>query len=131
MPPAEHLVEALIEEMCDHVNEQWQEQTPIWLSAYVMWRLNRIHPFTDGNGRTSRAASYVVLSSKLGGLMPGTPEIPERITENRTPYFHALEAADEQWETSRTVDVSRLEELLGRLLQDQLQNALQQAGGRL
>lgn len=57
VPPAEHLVAALVEEMCDHVNEQWDEQTPIWLSAYVMWRLNWVHPFTDGNRRTSRVAS--------------------------------------------------------------------------
>lgn len=94
-----------------------------------MWRLNGIHPFTDGNGRTSRIASYVVLCVKLNALMPGTPEIPEQITENRDPYFEALEAADASWKGMQVIDVSALELLLARLFEVQLQSAIRQAGG--
>ena len=44
-PPASHLVPSLIQEMCDYVNDNFHEQTPLHLAAYVMWRLNWIHPF--------------------------------------------------------------------------------------
>lgn len=62
IPPQAHLVPYLVEEMCDYVNDNFHERTAFRLSAYVMWRLNWIHPFSDGNGRTSRIVSYVVLS---------------------------------------------------------------------
>ena len=91
------IVPELIEEMCDYVNEHWETSTPLHLGAYIMWRLNWIHPFADGNGRTSRILSYVVLSIRAGSLPPGTPTIPDQIVENRTPYFEALDAADEAW----------------------------------
>ena len=61
-PVAAYLVPELVEDMCDYVNDHWNESTPIHLAAYLMWRLNWIHPFADGNGRTSRIVSYVVLS---------------------------------------------------------------------
>jgi hypothetical protein len=35
------------------------DATAIHLAAYLMWRLNWIHPFADGNGRTARMTSYV------------------------------------------------------------------------
>jgi hypothetical protein len=69
-PVGAHLVPELVEEMCDYVNEHWEESTPIHLAAYLMWRLNWIHPFADGNGRTSRIISYVVLSIRAGAILP-------------------------------------------------------------
>ncbi|MDH5529741.1 MAG: Fic family protein, partial [Paracoccaceae bacterium] len=50
-----------VEEMLEYVSDNWSEETAIHLSSYVMWRLNWIHPFADGNGRTSRILSYMVL----------------------------------------------------------------------
>lgn len=78
VPPGPHLVEHLVQEMCDYVNDNFHEKTALHLAAYVMWRLNWIHPFSDGNGRTSRAASYIVLCSHIKVLLPGTPSILER-----------------------------------------------------
>ncbi|WP_204276686.1 Fic family protein, partial [Klebsiella aerogenes] len=77
------------------VNDNWRDRTALHLASYVMWRLNWIHPFSDGNGRTSRITSYVVLSVKLGLVLPGTRTIPEQIVDKRSPYFLALEAADQ------------------------------------
>jgi Fic family protein len=59
-PPAAHLAPELVEDMCDYVNANWDKRAT-HLSAYVMWRMNWIHAFTDGNGRTARAVSYLVL----------------------------------------------------------------------
>lgn len=93
-PVGAHLVPELVEDMCDYVNSHWEQSTPIHLGAYIMWRLNWIHPFADGNGRTSRITSYVILSIRAGAILPGTPTIPDQIVGNRAPYFEALDAAD-------------------------------------
>lgn len=71
------MVPHLVEELCDYVNNNWEQASAIHLASYVMWRLNWIHPFTDGNGRTSRILPYVVLSAKINGVLPGTPQIPD------------------------------------------------------
>lgn len=129
-PAGAHQIPEFIEEMCDYVNSQWETSTPIHLGAYVMWRLNWIHPFADGNGRTSRVLSYVVLSIRAGAVLPGIPAIPDQIVDNRNPYFAALDAADAAWRKGR-VDVSKMEELLGILLARQLAGFYQAAGGKL
>lgn len=53
-PPENFLVPQLLEEMCGYVNEHWSDTSALHLASYIMWRLNWIHPFADGNGRTSR-----------------------------------------------------------------------------
>jgi Fic family protein len=75
--------------------------------------LNWIHPFTDGNGRTARALSYLVLCIRLGYRLPGTRTIPEFISDDKTPYYKALEAAD-------AGDLKDLEEFVQSLLARQL-----------
>ena len=130
-PPGAHLVPGLVEELCDYVNDNWESATPIHLAAYVMWRLNWIHPFADGNGRTSRILSYVVLSIRAGFVLPGTPTIPDQIVDNRTPYFEALDAADDAYSKDGIIDVSKMEELIGSLLATQLAGFYRSAGGKV
>jgi Fic family protein len=96
-PVAAHLVSEHVEALCDYLNEHGDDRTPIHMAAYVMWRLNWIHPFSDGNGRTSRIFSYVVLCVRLGFALRGANTIPDQIVANRKPYFDALEAADAAW----------------------------------
>jgi Fic family protein len=129
-PVGAHLVAELVEDMCEYVNESWERNTGIHLAAYVMWRLNWIHPFADGNGRTSRIVSYVVMSIRVGTVLGGTPTIPEQIVANRQPYFDALDAADGAWKEG-ILDVSRMEGLLSQLLANQLANLYQMAGGSI
>jgi Fic family protein len=129
-PVGAHLVPELVEDMCDYVNDHWDESTPIHLAAYVMWRLNWIHPFADGNGRTSRIVSYLVLSVRAGSLLPGTPTIPDQIVDNRKPYFDALDAADSAFRNGR-IDVAKMEDLLASLLANQLAQFYKSVGGRL
>jgi|SRR5690606_33710163 len=129
-PVEAHLVAERIEEMCDYVNDHWSDTTAIHLASYIMWRLNWIHPFSDGNGRTSRILSYVILCIKTGSILPGTPTIPEQIVENRNPYFAALDAADEAF-VNGEIDLSVMEELLSGMLAVQLKNAYERAGGKI
>ena len=121
----------LVEDLCDYVNDKWNAYSPVHLGAYCMWRLNWIHPFADGNGRTSRILSYVVLSIRAGALLPGAPTIPYYIVENRTPYFAALDAADDFLKNESKIDLSKMEELLGALLAKQLTSFYRSAGGKL
>lgn len=129
-PPGAHLVPEHVEDMCEYINENWNAATPLHLGAYIMWRLNWIHPFADGNGRTSRILSYVVLSIRAGAILPGTPTIPDQIVENRDPYFDALDAADDAWRQGH-IKLSRMEEFLGTLLARQLASFYEAVGGKL
>ncbi|HEY5331372.1 MAG TPA: Fic family protein [Acidobacteriaceae bacterium] len=116
-----------IEELCDYVNEKWNEKSPLHLAAYVMWRLNWIHPFTDGNGRTSRAVSYLVLCVRLKMLPPGRMTIPQQIEEEKTPYYKALESADTA-DAGGKLDLTAMKELLGAMLAKQLHAIYEESG---
>ncbi|WP_299395470.1 Fic family protein [Pelagibius sp.] len=124
-PPDAHLVAELVEQMCDWINENL-DKPPLELCAYAMWRLNWIHPFEDGNGRTSRAVSYLVLCSVLGDRLPGRKTIPEQIAENKKPYYEALEKADEAWADGQ-LDLSVMVGLLEGYLATQLKSVFDQA----
>lgn len=128
-PPGAHLVPELVEEMCDYINDNWESASALHLAAYAMWRINWIHPFADGNGRTSRIVSYVVLCVKLGEVLPGHRTIPEQITEHRSPYFAALDAADAAYSEGR-IDLSEMENLLENMLGAQLYFLVQEAGSK-
>jgi Fic family protein len=127
-PPEAAFVADEVQLMCEYVNDHWANKTAVHLAAYVLWKMNWIHPFADGNGRTARAVSYVVLSIKLDSLLPGTPTIPDQIAADKKPYYKALEAADREW-TNEKVDVSQLETVLEGMLARQLLNAAKQASG--
>lgn len=126
-PPEAFLVPGLVVEMCEYINDNLHERSPFHLSAYLMWRHNWIHPFSDGNGRTSRMISYIVLSLALGYELPGSPTIPEQIQSDRSGYFHALEAADKAAAQGLT-DVSGMEQLLKGMLATQLLSVIEAAG---
>ena len=123
VPPPWQDVPRLVDEMCEYVNDNWQTESPFHLAAYVMWRLNWVHPFVDGNGRTTRAVSYYVLCAKLQFHIPGVQTVPEMVAQNKSPYYRALEAADAAYKTGR-VDVSEMHELLQKLLARQMVLAL-------
>jgi Fic family protein len=125
-PVGAHLVPERIEEMCDYVNDNFQTKSAIHLAAYIMWRLNWIHPFADGNGRTSRTLSYLVMCIRLRERLPGSRTIPEQIVKNRAPYFEALDAADEAAREGR-IDVGKMEVLLESLLAAQLLSVVERA----
>ena len=128
-PPGAHMVPEEVEHMCDYINDNWGSSSPVHLAAYALWKLNWIHPFTDGNGRTARAISYLLLCLRLGYRLPGTKTIPEQIAKDKRPYYKALEAADTAWE-SKKIDLSELEELLSGLLANQLVSIHEQATGK-
>jgi Fic family protein len=114
-----------MENFINSVNRAWETADPVSLAAFILWRLNHIHPFINGNGRTARAAAYFALCVKLGGWLPGTPILPARLKINDPEYLAAIRAADASI-ANDGLDLSELHKLIGRLLQEQLDGAEQQ-----
>jgi Fic family protein len=127
-PPDHTKVPELVREMCEYVTSNW-DRPALHLASYLMWRLNWIHPFFGGNGRTARAVSYLIMCARLGFVLPGAKTIPDLIVENREPYYDALHRADESW-SSGSLDVSQMESLMSSLLAAQLIEIHNQAAGR-
>jgi len=86
-------------------------------------RMNNIHPFINGNGRTARAASYFVLCVKAGGWLGGDPILPALIKRERPRYVAALKAADASFATGGGPDLGPLHTLLVDLLAEQMKSA--------
>jgi len=105
------------------IHENWDVLSDATLlPAYALWRLNWIHPFVEGNGRTARAACYYLLCMRQERLLPGSKIVPERIRENREPYYAALQDADRHWNEGH-FNVSELAGYLDGLLVGQLTDA--------
>lgn len=109
-PPASDNVPGLMGEFVRVINRAWHSSSPVALAAYSLWRLNHIHPFVNGNGRTARALCYYVLCVKVDGLLRGRPILPELIRQNRDGYITHLKFADEN------MSITPLIEFLRRLL---------------
>ena len=101
-----------MDDMVNRFNRWWTEFTPISLAVYVLWRINWIHPFVNGKGRTARAASYFVICIHAGFWLAGTPILPERLN-GRPEYYPALKMADAGH------GLARLESVITELLLDQ------------
>jgi Fic family protein len=123
IPPRYNEVPHLMDMFFSFIHENWDVEgvgdTPTGLAAYALWRLNWIHPFVEGNGRTARAACYYLICLHYGALLPGKRIVPEHIRENREPYYEALKLADRAWDDGH-IDVSVLADYLAGLLKGQL-----------
>lgn len=118
-PPQHYRVEALMADMVNMVNWGWSQSDPVALATFILWRLNWIHPFINGNGRTARAACYFVLCLKSGGWLRGNTILPELLRRDRDAYVQALKVADDAHTQGRS-DLSQLHALVSRLLKEQL-----------
>lgn len=109
--------------LLDWLNGPAQDLPTLVRAALFFHEFERIHPFGDGNGRTGRLATLLVLS--IGGLahVRSCP-IDDAINEEREEYYRGLALADhgdkEHWVnyfTSQVVAGYRRSHLLGEQLQ--------------
>ena len=121
IPPHYNDVDGWVDHFITTIQENWYYWNETQLAAYGLWRLNWIHPFIDGNGRTARAASYFLLCARLGFILPGKKIIPERIQESREEYNKALSAADRAWDNGH-LDFTQMTKYIGDLLGAQIQD---------
>ncbi|MBS9768319.1 MAG: Fic family protein [Flavobacteriaceae bacterium] len=88
LPPQPYAVPIEMERLLLWYNEHKETLHPIVLSAEMHERLVTIHPFIDGNGRTSRLLMNLIL------LQNGYPiAILKGDSDNRLRYYNALEVA--------------------------------------
>ena len=85
IPPHYQNVPELMDRFISFIHENWDNLTPAQIAGYGLWRLNWIHPFIEGNGRTAHAVCYYLLCVRSGTLLPGRKIVPERIRESRGP----------------------------------------------
>ena len=122
-PPEHHRVRDLMNDFVNTVNRRWDGWDAFRLGAYVLWRLNHIHPFINGNGRTARAACYFVMCLKFGGW-PDSPSIlPELIREPqfRLDYEAALREADRSLREDGEVNLDPMTLLLAQAISEQIE----------
>lgn len=122
-PPMRHKVPALMDDLVNTVNLIWERTDAVALASFVLWKINQIHPFINGNGRTARAACHFVLCVKLGQWLPGAPIVPELLRKHRDEYVAALRYADEQEAQGAENPLEELAQLVARLLDEQLNGA--------
>lgn len=127
-PPHFEKVPHLMDQFISTVQENWYIWSETTLAAYVLWRLNWIHPFIEGNGRTARAACYYTLCAKFGGLPGGKIILPERIRHDRGPYYEALQEADEAWHDG-DLQFPKMEDYIARLFNEQVMDMPHGGGG--
>lgn len=96
-PPRFYRVGPLMDHFVNIINRYWESSDPIGLASYALWRINHIHPFVNGNGRTARAVCYFIMSVKFGGVMPGRTILLQVLAQEpvRSVYVRSLREADE------------------------------------
>ena len=88
MPPPPSDVKELVDEFIDWINsEDALNLHPIELAAIVHYKLVFIHPFYDGNGRTSRLLMNLIL------MQAGYPPVIIKV-QDRAEYYQHLQTAN-------------------------------------
>lgn len=119
-PPAFFQVIPLMDDFVNELNRGWERSDPVVLATYALWRLNYIHPFVNGNGRTARAAAYYILCISAGKWLEGETILPELLRGNRSDYVEALRKADQSFEAAGQPDLEDLHRMVSTLLAQQL-----------
>ncbi|XP_057600955.1 protein adenylyltransferase FICD isoform X1 [Hippopotamus amphibius kiboko] len=89
VPPHPQEVEKQMQEFIQWLNsEDAMSLHPVEFAALAHYKLVHIHPFVDGNGRTSRLLMNLIL------MQAGYPPVSVR-KEQRAEYYHVLEDAND------------------------------------
>ena len=100
VPPQPFLVDKMMEDFFIHYEHQKRILHPILLAAEMHERLVTIHPFVDGNGRTSRLLmNFILLKNGYTlTILKGDPS-------SKASYFKSLEAVQVQNDPNQFYDL--------------------------
>ncbi len=93
MPPDAYKVSGLVDELLDWLNNSTDEMYPVIIAGILHYELVRIHPFVDGNGRTSRLMATLILSIHKFNI-DSYFTLDEYYNQDRQAYVDALKSAD-------------------------------------
>ena len=135
-PPDAAQVPALVDDLLAFITDS--ELHPLLKACIAHFYFVYVHPFTDGNGRTARALSYMMLL-RTGYDFFRYFSISGLIAEERGRYYKAMRQVETSGNDmtyfidyysamlSRSVDRMK-EHLLGHVLTEKRMHALQAAG---
>lgn len=106
VPPAPFMLPEKMNEFFSWLKEAELTLHPVVLAAEVHQRLVSIHPFIDGNGRTSRLLMNLILL-KNGYVIANIKGDPE----SRTTYYNSLESTHTNQNNSSFIDFIINEEI--------------------
>lgn len=101
-PTPPYLVEAEMRAAIEWANHELErgETHPLLVIANFIFEFLAIHPFTDGNGRLSRALTNLLLLKAGYGYVPYV-SLDEIIEGTKTEYYLALRATQKNHKTKR------------------------------
>ena len=92
-PPPAHDVPIMMAELVDWLNRE-EEVHPVLVSGVSQFQLVHVHPFLDGNGRTSRLLSTLCLY-RAGYNFKRLFTISEYYDRNRPAFYRAIQSVCE------------------------------------
>jgi Fic family protein len=92
-PPPAHDIPIMMAELVNHLNSE-TETHPVLLSGIAQFQLVHIHPFLDGNGRTSRLLSTLCLY-QAGYDFKRLFTISEYYDRDRATFYRAIQGVRE------------------------------------
>lgn len=92
VPPDAYKVPYLVDELLDWLNNS-TDMYPVIIAGILHYELVRIHPFVDGNGRTSRLMATLILSVHKFNINDYFT-LDEYYNQDRQAYVDALHSAD-------------------------------------
>ncbi|WP_427003087.1 Fic family protein [Methanobrevibacter intestini] len=93
MPPDAYKVPGLVDDLLDWLNNSADEMYPVIIAGILHYELVRIHPFVDGNGRTSRLMATLILSVHKFNIN-NYFTLDEYYNQDKRAYVDALNSAD-------------------------------------
>lgn len=95
-PPPAAEVPFLIEDLINWINdEETKEMHPVIKAGIIHYEISRIHPFSDGNGRTGRATATLIMF--LDGYdIRKFFSLEEYFDENPMDYYLTLQSVSNQ-----------------------------------
>jgi Fic family protein len=121
-PSAWAVVYEEMESFLETLHRNWTTWNAVEAAAYVLWAVNHVHPFAEGNGRTARALSYYVFCKKQGQWLPGSVTFVELIrATHRQDYCEILQRMHLARKIPKMeTDLTEMVPFLGQLILEQI-----------
>ncbi len=119
LPPDHEQVKGLMEELISYVQENRKRIDPLILAGIFHKQMVIIHPFMDGNGRTTRLATKVLLA-KMGLNTFNLFSFENYYNQNVTRYFETVGERGNYYDLVERVDFSAWLEYFTEGLIDEL-----------
>ena len=129
-PPSQRQVPRLVNSLCQWLNQkETKELYPVLTAGIAHYEFVRIHPFIDGNGRSARTLSTLILY-RSGFDLKDFFALDDYYNENRQAYYAALQYVDpetidltgwlEYFVEGVAVQICKIKEKIQILNQDQI-----------